>query len=102
MLIESLARQWKFIDSMIVTFNGLSLNKKGAVAETIVSLQCNKYNKYRNEILSLWQKRVPLCLEVLLVASCSCERNPDSPDASVGPESGVLLEQWCLNLTRRR
>lgn len=67
--------------------------------------QCSKFEKVRAEVLELWQKKMPLCVEVVLTAGCSCEVNADqfcSTSESDSTESGFLLEQWLIGVNHRR
>ncbi|XP_044739832.1 protein FAM214A [Chrysoperla carnea] len=33
---------------------------------------CSRYEKIQSHVLSLWQKSIPICIEVLLTADCEC------------------------------
>lgn len=66
--------------------------------------QCKKYKGYQKRVLSLWNKRIPLCVEVLLVATCACEESTTgTAHAATQPSpNGLLLEQWYFNISYRR
>lgn len=83
-------------------------------------LQCSRYNKQRSHVLSLWEKSIPVCVEVLLTADCECGKllatNLDissggqqlsaiplsPPTSSNTATDSLLLEQWYLTLKQRR
>lgn len=70
---------------------------------------CIKYEKVREEVLDLWRKGIPLCVEVLLTANCACKSNEVEGCCSKktleqidSPDSGLLLEQWFITVSHRR
>lgn len=70
---------------------------------------CLKYEKIRGEVLDLWQKGIPLCVEVLLSSCCACKNSEtegccskSTLDSTEYSDSGLLLEQWFINVTHRR
>lgn len=70
-----------------------------------MSLQCQEYDKVRKQVLELWQKGIPLCVEVLLMAGCDCKDEDlgcSTANAMDLDESGFLLEQWFISISHRR
>lgn len=67
----------------------------------IFVFQCKRYEGYQKKVVSLWQKNIPLCVEVLLVAACVCEDSGDGDSAATDETSSksLLLEQWYFNIS---
>ncbi|KAF5269833.1 hypothetical protein FQR65_LT05879 [Abscondita terminalis] len=70
---------------------------------------CLKYEKVKEEVLDLWQKGIPLCVEVVLNSGCACNSGQTEGCSSKSPlepsdfsDSGLLLEQWFINISHRR
>lgn len=63
------------------------------------NFQCSTYESVRVEVLNLWKKNIPVCLEVLL--TCSCQYN-SSVKSSVTCDDNFLLEKWYFNINHRR
>lgn len=71
---------------------------------------CVKYEKVREEVLDLWQKGIPLCVEVLLTANCACKAankvegccSNNVFEQADSTSSGLLLEQWFFTVSHRR
>ncbi|XP_071054410.1 atos homolog protein A isoform X1 [Onthophagus taurus] len=64
---------------------------------------CQQYKTVQNQILNLCMKNIPVCVEVLLVPNCNCNKQDsiDSASDNVSGE-GLLLEQWHLSVNQHR
>ncbi|GJQ82726.1 hypothetical protein Trydic_g19735 [Trypoxylus dichotomus] len=64
---------------------------------------CKKYEYVQSQVLGLWRKNIPICVEVFLVPICSCDNNDTAiPGCSDSIQGGILLEQWYLTVNHHR
>lgn len=64
---------------------------------------CRKYENVKKEVLNLWKKGIPLCVEVSLTNLCSCIQNvDDEANAQNYDYDELLLEQWHFTITQSR
>lgn len=61
------------------------------------TFQCLKFDCDRRTVLSLCQKNIPLCIEVLL--TCQCKDIDDLTDDLDNP---YVLEQWYFTVRSKR
>ncbi|RZB77465.1 protein FAM214A, partial [Asbolus verrucosus] len=62
-------------------------------------LLCSTFENVRSEILNLWKKNIPVCLEVLLTCSCKNDLNVKSSETY---DDDFLLEKWYFSINHRR
>ncbi|XP_044264670.1 protein FAM214A [Tribolium madens] len=63
------------------------------------NLLCSTYENVRLEVLDLWKKNIPVCLEVLLTCSCKNDLTIKSPETY---DDDFLLEKWYFSINHRR
>ncbi|XP_018331701.1 protein FAM214A isoform X3 [Agrilus planipennis] len=68
---------------------------------------CVEFAKVKNQVLELWQKGIPLCIDVLLKSACQCSDEEESPQLNTSPSENkngrnVLVEQWIIRVEHRR
>lgn len=64
---------------------------------------CQKYEQVRNEVLNLWQRRIPLCVDVLLSMVCPCASEETSGGSDKDHQNeDILLEKWYISVLRNR
>ncbi|KAJ3648418.1 hypothetical protein Zmor_020223 [Zophobas morio] len=65
----------------------------------LTDLLCSTYENVRGEVLNLWKKNIPVCLEVLLTCSC---KNDVTTKTSETCDDDFLLEKWYFSINHRR
>ncbi|XP_008195164.3 atos homolog protein A isoform X1 [Tribolium castaneum] len=63
------------------------------------NLLCSTYENVRLEVLDLWKKNIPVCLEVLLTCPCKNNVTIKSPETY---DDDFLLEKWYFSINHRR
>ncbi|KAJ3637121.1 hypothetical protein MTP99_000604 [Tenebrio molitor] len=65
----------------------------------LTDLLCSSFENVRSEVLDLWKKNIPVCLEVLLTCSC---KNDIRIKSSETYDDDFLLEKWYFSINHRR
>ncbi|XP_017784073.1 PREDICTED: protein FAM214A isoform X2 [Nicrophorus vespilloides] len=60
---------------------------------------CQRYEFIKEKVLNLWQKGIPLCVEVSLASNCPCRENVGDENNS---DDDLLLEKWYFSITQDR
>lgn len=71
----------------------------------ILSFQCSSFERFRKEVLELWRKNIPVCLEVLLTCGCKDTKNVTIIEKRGGDcddTADFLLEKWSFSINHRR